>query len=97
MEEYDEEKFHLEGYVFEPEEVIRYEMSLKDEANINSCIEYYIQIAPNADDLKLRVLTDLFCTVIKEPCFDQLRTKSNWDMSYFRGSIWAEHPLVLES
>ena len=85
MEEYDEEKFHLEGYVFEPEEVIRYEMSLKDEANINSCIEYYIQIAPNADDLKLRVLTDLFCTVIKEPCFDQLRTKEQLGYVVFSG------------
>lgn len=85
MDEYDDEKFHLEGYVLEPQETARYEILLRDEQNINSCIEYYIQIAPNTDDLKLRVLTDLFCTVIKEPCFDQLRTKEQLGYIVFSG------------
>ncbi|RCK67850.1 A-factor-processing enzyme [Candida viswanathii] len=84
MEEYDE-KFHLEGYVLEPKETVRYEIQLKDEQNINSCVEYFIQIAPNADDLKLRVLTDLLCTIIKEPCFDQLRTKEQLGYVVFSG------------
>ena len=75
MEKYNEEQFHLQSYVLQPNETIRYEVPLKDTANINSCIEYYIQINTNTDNLKLRVLTDLFATIIREPCFDQLRTK----------------------
>lgn len=67
-------------------EFIRYELPLQDEKNINSCIEYYIQISPTNDDPKLRVLTDLFGTIIREPCFNQLRTKEQLGYVVFSGT-----------
>lgn len=87
MEKYNEEQFHLQSYVLQPNETIRYEVPLKDTANINSCIEYYIQINTNTDNLKLRVLTDLFATIIREPCFDQLRTKEQLGYVVFSGTV----------
>lgn len=54
---------------------VRYEVPLADTLNVNSCIEYNIQISEDSSDDDLRVLTDLFGTVVREPCFDQLRTK----------------------
>ncbi|EMG48080.1 STE23 A-factor-processing enzyme [Candida maltosa Xu316] len=87
MSEYNEERFHLQSFVLEPEEVVRYEVPLEDKQNINSCIEYYVQIAPSSDDIKLRVLTDLLCTMIREPCFDQLRTKEQLGYVVFSGII----------
>ena len=85
MDEYDENKFHLQNYVFQPGEVTRFEVDLKDKNNINSCIEYYLQISPTNDDIKLRVLTDLLSTIIREPCFNQLRTKEQLGYVVFSG------------
>lgn len=85
MEEYDENKFHLQNYVFQPGEVTRFEVDLKDKNNINSCIEYYLQFSPTNDDTKLRVLTDLLATIIREPCFNQLRTKEQLGYVVFSG------------
>lgn len=85
MQEYDENKFHLQNYVFQPGEVTRFEVDLKDKQNINSCIEYYLQFSPTNDDIKLRVLTDLLATIIREPCFNQLRTKEQLGYVVFSG------------
>ncbi|KAI5958477.1 STE23 [Candida margitis] len=85
MEEYEEYKFHLRNYVLQPGEVTRFEVNLKDKNNINSCIEYYLQISPTNDDIKLRVLTDLLATIIREPCFNQLRTKEQLGYVVFSG------------
>ncbi|KAI5961327.1 STE23 [Candida theae] len=85
MQEYDENKFHLQNYVFQPGEVTRFEVDLKDKHNINSCIEYYLQFSPTNDDVKLRVLTDLLATIIREPCFNQLRTKEQLGYVVFSG------------
>ncbi|KAI5950239.1 STE23 [Candida jiufengensis] len=74
MNEYDESKFHLQNYILKPNENLRYEVSLKDEKNVNSCIEYYLQFS-STNDTKMRVLIDLLVTIIREPCFDRLRTK----------------------
>lgn len=63
------------NYVQPPGSATRYELPLQDEKNINSCIDYNINLSADQSDSKLRVLTDLFATIIREPCFDQLRTK----------------------
>lgn len=42
--------------------------------NVNSAIEYYLQIGDYEDD-SIRAQLDLFAQIFKEPCFDQLRTK----------------------
>ncbi|ABN65739.2 predicted protein, partial [Scheffersomyces stipitis CBS 6054] len=76
----------LQNFVLPSKEFIRYELPLQDEKNINSCIEYYIQISPTNDDPKLRVLTDLFGTIIREPCFNQLRTKEQLGYVVFSGT-----------
>ncbi|RLV89243.1 A-factor-processing enzyme [Spathaspora sp. JA1] len=68
----------LENYI--PKQTIRYELNLQDGDNINSCIEYYLEI-----DSKYRVLTDLLATIIKEPCFNQLRTKEQLGYVVFSG------------
>ncbi|KAI3403084.2 STE23 [Candida oxycetoniae] len=85
MSEYDEGKFHLQNYVLEPGENIRFEKLLKDENNINSCIDYYLQMSPTNDDARLGVLIDLLATIIREPCFDQLRTKEQLGYVVFSG------------
>lgn len=64
----------------------RYELPLVDEKNINSCIEYFIQISPSFKDNKLRVLTDLLSTMIHEPCFNELRTKEQLGYVVFSGT-----------
>lgn len=81
----DVSSIRLQNYVLQPKETIRYELALKDTENINSCIEYYFQISPNGDDTKLRVLTDLLGTIIREPSFNQLRTKEQLGYVVFSG------------
>lgn len=67
-------------------EEARYELDLQDPDNINSCLEYFIQVAPfGKDNARLRVLTDLLSTIIHEPCFNQLRTKEQLGYVVFSG------------
>lgn len=49
-------------------------MKLEDDQNVNSSIEYFIQVG-DILDYKLRSLTELLVTILHEPCFNQLRTK----------------------
>lgn len=50
-------------------------LDLEDKNNVNSSIEYFIQVGENMLDYKLRSLTELLVTILHEPCFNQLRTK----------------------
>ena len=77
----------LQSFVVPRGERVRYEVALDDAANVNLCIEYYIQIGEeiSAANDRLRVLTDLVCTVIHEPCFNQLRTKEQLGYVVFSG------------
>ncbi|GEQ71646.1 hypothetical protein JCM33374_g5332 [Metschnikowia sp. JCM 33374] len=64
----------------------RYEIDLQDANNVNSCIEYYIQIGKlGAENAKLRILTDLVGVMVNEPCFNQLRTKEQLGYVVFSG------------
>ncbi|CUM65732.1 uncharacterized protein PRCAT00003380001 [Priceomyces carsonii] len=76
----------LQSYVLPSNRSFRYQMLLKDPENINSCIEYYIQISEDLNDVKVRVLTDLLSTIIHEPCFNQLRTKEQLGYVVFSGT-----------
>ncbi|KAF9246784.1 hypothetical protein DTO027I6_5298 [Penicillium roqueforti] len=51
-----------------------YPRSLKDPANVNHCIEYFLYIGLFADDV-LRSKVQLFAQLTDEPAFDQLRSK----------------------
>lgn len=75
----------LRNAILAPNEVARYEVSLEDSKNINSCIEYYIQIGADKDNDRLRVLTDLLGVIIREPCFNQLRTREQLGYVVFLG------------
>lgn len=76
----------LKTHIVPSNQRIRYEVALQDKNNINSCIEYFIQISDSFDDVRLRVLTDLLGTVIHEPCFNQLRTKEQLGYVVFSGT-----------
>lgn len=75
----------LQQHVLPANERIRYDVQLQDPKNINSCIDYFIQIADSAENDRLRVLTDLLATIIHEPCFNQLRTKEQLGYVVFSG------------
>jgi insulysin len=80
-----QEIIRLKNHILAPNEIVRYELPLDDEKNINSCIEYYIQVSGDRNHERLRVLTDLVGTVVKEPCFNQLRTKEQLGYVVFSG------------
>lgn len=51
-----------------------FEHTLKDPANVNQAIEYYLHVGPQ-QDIHLRGLLQVFAQMTDEPAFDQLRTK----------------------
>ncbi|KAI0408675.1 peptidase M16 inactive domain-containing protein [Xylaria palmicola] len=51
-----------------------YRKTLRDPANVNHCLEYYLHIGDKADR-SIRAKTQLLDQIIHEPAFDQLRTK----------------------
>jgi insulysin len=65
-----------------------YERALKDPANVNHCIEYYLLIGmvPD-DDLRAKVL--LFSQMTDEPAFDQLRTKEQLGYVVWSGTRYS--------
>lgn len=67
-------------------ENVRYELPLQDPSNVNSCLEYFVQVGKvEKNNARLRVLTDLLATMLHEPCFNQLRTKEQLGYVVFSG------------
>ncbi|KAL6663337.1 metalloprotease [Candidozyma auris] len=67
-------------------ENVRYELPLQDPSNVNSCLEYFVQVGKvQKENSRLRVLTDLLATMLHEPCFNQLRTKEQLGYVVFSG------------
>ena len=61
-----------------------YQRDLKDEQNVNHCIEYMLQTGHSADrDMRARLL--VFAQMTEEPAFDQLRTKEQLGYVVFSG------------
>ncbi|KAI0025033.1 LuxS/MPP-like metallohydrolase [Xylariomycetidae sp. FL0641] len=61
-----------------------YKKVLKDPANVNHCIEYYLHIGDKGDRM-VRAKTLLLDQILHEPAFDQLRTKEQLGYIVFSG------------
>jgi len=61
-----------------------YKKTLKDPANVNHCIEYYLHIGDKGDRA-IRAKTQLLDQILHEPAFDQLRTKEQLGYIVFSG------------
>ncbi|KAI1338019.1 hypothetical protein F5Y15DRAFT_407897 [Xylariaceae sp. FL0016] len=61
-----------------------YQKILKDPANVNHCIEYYLHIGDKGDR-GIRAKTQLLDQILHEPAFDQLRTKEQLGYVVFSG------------
>ena len=61
-----------------------YPRTLKDSANVNHCIEYFLFVGDYADQA-LRAKLLLFSQTTDEPAFDQLRTKEQLGYVVFTG------------
>ncbi|KAK8092730.1 uncharacterized protein PG998_014771 [Apiospora kogelbergensis] len=60
------------------------DLTLKDPANVNHCIEYYLHIGSKGDRM-VRAKTQLLDQIVHEPAFDQLRTKERLGYVVFSG------------
>jgi insulysin len=65
-----------------------YERALKDPANVNHCIEYYLFIGDITDD-SLRAKLLLFAQMTDEPAFDQLRSKEQLGYVVWSGARYS--------
>ncbi|OJJ43998.1 hypothetical protein ASPZODRAFT_18773 [Penicilliopsis zonata CBS 506.65] len=65
-----------------------YERTLKDPANVNHCIEYYLFIG-NITDNALRAKLLLFAQMTDEPAFDQLRSKEQLGYVVWSGARYS--------
>lgn len=66
----------LRSRKLEGSEVALRDIELKDAHNVNSCLDYYVEIGEREpSNHKLDVLTTLLVAIMAEPSFDQLRTK----------------------
>uniref|UniRef100_A0A060T1A7 ARAD1C18700p n=1 Tax=Blastobotrys adeninivorans TaxID=409370 RepID=A0A060T1A7_BLAAD len=64
----------LRSYLLPPKSAHYYEVELEDKENVNSAIEYFLQVG-SATDFDLKARLDLFVQIAVEPAFNQLRTK----------------------
>ncbi|KAI1148070.1 peptidase M16 inactive domain-containing protein [Nemania diffusa] len=74
----------MRSLVFPPGSNYLYKKTLKDPANINHCLEYYLHIGSKGDR-SVRAKTQLLDQIIHEPAFDQLRTKEQLGYIVFSG------------
>lgn len=96
-------------HLIAPGSNIIYQSPVQNPENLNSAIEYFIQVCDYDDDLT-RAKLSLFSHIASEPCFDTLRTKEQ--LGYMvagvlrkQTGIWGyrviiqseRHPVYLES
>ncbi|KAI1854932.1 hypothetical protein JX265_002571 [Neoarthrinium moseri] len=74
----------LRSMIFPPGSNFLYKKTLRDPANVNHCIEYYLHIGSKGDRM-IRAKTQLLDQIIHEPAFDQLRTKEQLGYIIFSG------------
>ncbi|KAF9882582.1 Insulinase (Peptidase M16) [Aspergillus nanangensis] len=75
-----------------------YERTLKDPANVNHCIEYYLFIGDITDD-KLRSRLLLFAQMTEELAFDQLQSKEQlgyvvWSEAVYSGTTMGYRVII---
>ncbi|CAJ2500800.1 Uu.00g036530.m01.CDS01 [Anthostomella pinea] len=69
---------------FPPGSNYLYRKTLRDPANVNHCIEYYLHIGDKGDRM-VRAKTQLLGQILHEPASDQLRTKEQLGYVVFSG------------
>ncbi|KAK6079970.1 peptidase M16 inactive domain-containing protein [Seiridium cupressi] len=74
----------LRSLIFPPGSNFLYKKTLRDPANVNHCLEYYLQVGDKGDR-KIRAKTQLLDQILHEPAFDQLRTKEQLGYIVFSG------------
>lgn len=74
----------LRSLVFPPGSNFLYTKTLRDPANVNHCLEYYLHVGDKGDR-KIRAQTQLLDQILHEPAFDQLRTKEQLGYIVFSG------------
>lgn len=62
-----------------------YDVNIKDQENINSCIDYYLQVGRIADR-RTRCTLEILAQIGSEPAFNQLRTKEQLGYVVFSGT-----------
>ncbi|KAK3368105.1 Metalloenzyme, LuxS/M16 peptidase-like protein [Podospora didyma] len=70
--------------IFPPGSNYVWKKELKDPANVNHCIEYWLYVGDKADRI-VRAQTMLLEQILQEPSFDQLRTKQQLGYIVFSG------------
>jgi len=70
--------------IFPPGSNYVWKKTLKDAANVNHCIEYWLYVGDKAD-YGIRAKTLLLDQIVHEPCFDQLRTKEQLGYIVYSG------------
>ncbi|KAK0722768.1 Metalloenzyme, LuxS/M16 peptidase-like protein [Lasiosphaeria miniovina] len=70
--------------IFPPGSNYIWKKTLKDAANVNHCIEYWLYVGDKADR-QIRAKTLLLNQVMHEPSFDQLRTKEQLGYIVYSG------------
>lgn len=71
---HEAQKTFPRSYVLPNGEAFYHEVTLKDEKNVNSCIDYYLQVCEVTDN-KVKVTLDLISQIASEPVFTRLRTQ----------------------
>ncbi|KAH8673592.1 peptidase M16 inactive domain-containing protein [Xylariales sp. PMI_506] len=74
----------LRSLILPPGSNYLYRKTLRDPANVNHCIEFYLHIGSRGDRL-VRAKTQLLSQILHEPAFDQLRTKEQLGYVVFSG------------
>ncbi|KAH3684490.1 hypothetical protein WICPIJ_004540 [Wickerhamomyces pijperi] len=80
------QKIKSRSYLLPTGRTFRYEKTLPDEKNINSCIQYFIQI-DQSGNRESYAYAELLANLIKEPAFDVLRTKEQLGYIVFSGIL----------
>ncbi|KAL2263080.1 hypothetical protein VTK26DRAFT_8305 [Humicola hyalothermophila] len=74
------------GLILPPGSNYIWKKKLKDPANVNHCIQYLLHVGSRGDyNVQARVL--LLNQIVREPCFNQLRTKEQLGYIVYSG-IW---------
>lgn len=75
----------IRSYILNLGKTRRFETKLADPENVNSCIQYVIQLG--VYDEEMSATGRLFAQMIHEPCFDILRTKEQLGYVVFSSSL----------
>ncbi|KAL2024660.1 hypothetical protein VTK56DRAFT_6861 [Thermocarpiscus australiensis] len=73
------------GLILPPGSNYIWKKTLKDPANVNHCIQYFLHVGDRGD-YTVRAKTLLLDQIVHEPCFNQLRTKEQLGYIVYSGA-----------